>query len=178
MKSTLYTNFEDPIQIGNYSPLLIDSNVLIGISHEEIQFRNIRCAIENWRKLNASSAIFVPDFIKIEAFNAERYHYSSCTIRKWLKKTENSPDGFYVELKTPVSSIQADQRAILLDLFPRRERLILRNYPELSGTDISLLAVYYYMFKNGIKATLYSMDKKMMSAAEELRSLDSVRQKN
>lgn len=158
-----------PAEMAEYKPILLDANVLIGISRVEERYRDIDQLARNWKRRPTTSAVFVADFIKIEAFNAERNHYLTSKVRAFLKEVEDSANGFYVEVKTPIKKIAAEKRTQYLDQFPKKDRhVLLENYKDLSGTDICLLVMSVHMRDNSVQVTLGSSDKRLVAAAEAL----------
>lgn len=105
----------------------------------------------NWKKLGKSAACCICDFIKLECLNVERYIFRNSKIRKLLKDISRSNNGFYIEIKTPIKKTSAAHRKKLLNLFPRSYRhMLIKEYEKLSGTDICLLLMAYYLTINKI----------------------------
>jgi hypothetical protein len=148
--------------------LLLDANMLIGICHGGGQFRDVEQIMRRGKEPMISSTASVADFIKIEAFNAERREFEANKVHSFLKEVEKSENGFFVEIKTKIREELADNRAKYLDYLSKPHRNMLLKFKELSGTDIALLVTAIFIGNNDIKIILWSSDKKLVEAAEAL----------
>lgn len=162
-------DFTSPINLSRFKPILLDANVLLGVAHSGEGFQEVDQLMRRWGRIKTSYGAFVTDFIVHEAISAEKQKYETKRVRYFLKEVEKSRDGFYIEVRTPIRKVMADKRGQYLNLLSKRDRhIILKGYPELSGTDISLLVVSVHMHSNGAEVTLASLDKKLVEAAETL----------
>jgi hypothetical protein len=163
------SDFNSWIKIRDYKPILLDANVLMSIARSVEQFPAVSQLIRNWKNMRTTSAAFIADFIRLEALNAERWSRETSCVRRFLKEVEESKEGFYVEMRTPIKEVVADSRSRYLDLLPKRDRRILmQGYPQLSGTDISLLIMAIFMRNAGSRVHLASIDKELIGAAKAL----------
>jgi len=121
-----------------------------------------------WGRSDRGAVCCIPDFIRIECFNMERHKLGDSRIRHFLKDVEESEEGLYIELKTPIKGFSADDRRRLLNLFPKRYRHpLIKRYTELSGTDVSLLFIALLMASYGLSVTIASFDNLLTDAAED-----------
>ena len=165
-------DFDSPIDVRRISTseiLLLDSSVLIGICHGGVQPPGIEKLMRNGARCNRALAVCFPDFIEKEAYNAEKKHYGTFTVHDLIKSITENPHVYFVELKTPIAREFADKRNKFLDLLGKRDRnIVLKRYLELSGTDLSLLAISKKLQNSGLKVTFCSSDRKLIEAAESL----------
>ena len=146
--------------------LLLDANVLKDAAEGSAEAGFLRDLMMGCVEVHPGAVCCVPDFVRLEAFNMERYLFGSCSVRRFLRDVEKSRGGLYVEFKTPVRRVPADNRKIVLDVFPKEaRRVLIREFPELSGTDCSLLLLAYVLRDCEVTVLLVSRDGVLGEAA-------------
>jgi len=156
----------------NYEIIFVDSSVLLHMFYESFYQKKLETIVllfSEWRKRRFSEILCVPDFIELEAMNAERFYYGNRKVRRFLKNLKASELGFYIELRTPIKRVKAENRSIYLDLLSKKFRhIIIKKYKELSGTDIAMLVSALFLNKHKIATAIVSFDRTLLQAAEEL----------
>jgi len=157
----------------NFRVFLLDANVLKVIAYrDDDRTRLVQplARLMTERNKGLRGVCGIADFVKIECFNMERHILGGgVKIRKFLKTVENNTDGFYVEFRTPIRRIHADDRKKLLDVLPRKERrILLKKCRWLSGTDASLLVLAVFLEIFGISVVVTSFDRDVAETSEEL----------
>jgi len=152
---------------------LLDANVLKAIAYRDddrTRFVQPLARLMTERNEGLRGVCGVADFVKIECFNMERHVLGGgVKIRRFLKAVENDADGFYVEFRTPIRRVHADDRKRFLNFLPRRERrILLKKCEYLSGTDMLLLVLAVFLKVSGISVVVASFDKDVAEASEEL----------
>lgn len=149
----------------------MDSSILLNIFYEPFYQRSLEPIIlllSEWRKRKFNELICIPDFIELEAMNAERLCHRDSKVRRFLKQVKTSELGFFLELRTPIRQVKAENRSLYLDLLPKKLRsIIIKNYKELSGTDIAILVTALFLANHTIPTSIASLDKTLLQAASE-----------
>ena len=150
---------------------ILDANILISLScADDLRLEPVRRLLEEWKHIRPSGVCCIPDFIMLEAFNAEKREAGSGNVKAFIDEAERSETAFFLQLKTPVRSIRADRRAKFIDYLPKRDRRVILAYYSSgeSGTDQALLALSSILRMHGLSIVLVSKDEKMRLTAREM----------
>jgi len=153
----------------HYEAILLDTNVLNRIAYEGCRLlQPLINLMYNWRTVKPTAVCCVCDFIRIESLNVERWEFGDTRVRRLLKEVAENENGLYVELKTPIKEVIADQRKRFIDLFPKAYRhVLIKKYGDLSGTDVCLLIIALYLAMYGASASIATFDKTLLMACDE-----------
>ena len=161
---------DDLMRYGIDEIVLFDTSTLLGMLYKcpeklrpLILFFSKRGPIRQKSKIGC-----IPDFIALESKNAEKLEYRDSRVRKFLKNLTRSRTGLYIELSTPIRRVRADHRSRYLNSLPKACRhLIIKDYPDLSGTDIALIVTGRFLYQHGIPTAITTRDGTLLQAAEE-----------
>ena len=144
--------------VGKRELILMDANILIWLARS-MKTNWVRKLLVDWRKFGARAICGICDFIKIEALNAEKWRCKKRLIRRFLSNIEESAEGMYIELKTPIKDVEADSRSVFANILPKPIRRILIREKFLSGTDKCLILVAIYLKNSDFDISILTHDK-------------------
>ena len=145
--------------------VLLDSNTLILLAHGSGPMW-VRRLLFEWEKYGLKAICGICDFIARESVNVEKWKLNGTAVRGFLSEAAES--GAYVELKTPVRSVDAGSRDMFVNVLPKAQRNRLVRNHRLSGTDKCLILVAWHLRGNGVNVSIVTEDDAMKQACEEL----------
>jgi hypothetical protein len=152
--------------------ILMDSSIFLCTFYEACyreRLSPVLLLFTEWGRKTLSEVPYIPDFIELEAINTERFHYKNRKVRRFLRNVHANKLEFYIELKTPIKHIKAENRSTYLDLLPKSVRhTIIKNYGELSGTDMAILVTALFLTDHHVRTAIASVDRTLLQAANEL----------